>query len=273
MTSDPPELTDVTDPALRALIEFRELWRTVISLGEAAIHGIAAGDEEAWTEARRVSNRALGSVTDALKDREFTFGMTFDAFQMALAEIPRLESLASGSYINHLMRASTIGTASIDQAIGRRAAELERDATRGPDELLALATDLGITKFGEDLALAERRMQGGDNREAVVSARSALEIAVKEIANRLTPAPKSRTFGDAVTVLQERGLLHPGTAAALRARDVSVYGWLSTFGTHRDDVDETLRPEEFEARLAIDLVRAWVGYLLGRLREATYHGS
>lgn len=116
-------------------------------------------------------------------------------------------------------------------------------------------------------------MQGGDNREAVVSARSALEIAVKEIANRLTPAPKSRTFGDAVTVLQERGLLHPGTAAALRARDVSVYGWLSTFGTHRDDVDETLRPEEFEARLAIDLVRAWVGYLLGRLREATYHGS
>lgn len=256
--------------------EFRDSWGALVSFGEATVaNAIAARsgapnmrtpDETRWTHLLEDANRHFATVDRHLESRTTSAG--HDAFQYVLGNIGRASWLTGrgGVAASAFRESATKGNASLNQALGRLEARITEAADAPLDDLEVLAETVRVTSFIDDLRAAERRRAAGLDREAVSRARDALEMATKEVANILNPAPKGRQYGQAVDILAQRGLIHPKTAAALKARDVSGYGWISAFGSHRDETDDTLEAGDPEAVLAIDWVRAIIRYLLQKLR-------
>jgi hypothetical protein len=197
----------------------------------------------------------LGDATVDLK-----YAGERDAFDFVLAEAD-LAGLSWNDMLKQFKHAASVGTMRIMQAFGTA----QQDAARPSDSIESLAEAVSIDKFVPDFQTAQRRLNDGDWRDAVHSSRAALEVCVKQVANRLTPTTAERHFANAVEVLESKNLIDQTTAASFKARDIGLYGWLSNRGSHREDGGTPLDVGAPEATFALGWTRASIELVLNRL--------
>ncbi|MBK9612988.1 hypothetical protein [Candidatus Amarobacter glycogenicus] len=136
------------------------------------------------------------------------------------------------------------------------------------DSLAEQASEAGISGIQDYLDTAEERLASGDNHEAIHNARMALERVVKSIANRVADTVAGRAFGNALDVIEARGIIDRSTRIHLGAPNVSAYGWLSVHGSHEDEESEAVvLRRAAEGRYGVAMTRGAIRLILDAFAE------
>ena len=230
-------------------------------------------NNDAFTSARNSLNRLFPKVQGRLGRTSYVreqFGRRtqHDMFGFLLQELPNIytfydPAMSHSRVLYHATR--PLAASALERALGTVEAEIgvTKAGPEWSDSLADQASGLGLDGVQDYLDTAEVRLESGDIHEAIHNARMALERVAKSIANRVSDTVAGRTFGNALDVIEGKGLIDRNTRLHIGAPTVSTYGWLSIHGSHDDaELDSTLFRGEAEGRYAITASRAAIRLLL-----------
>lgn len=211
-----------------------------------------------WDEAHRVAQDAYlpcrGALADPLTSITNGHGTEVQVrpFSLVLTETPDARWLRGSTisdYRGLFLQALSVGASLARVAIA------SRSAGSTPSELEELCEAHGFAAFSR-VVEARERMSENEHRDAIFSARRAIERLTTEVANRFVPSAAGRRFGDAIEILTRQGVLSPETAAFMKTPNVGVWGWMSKIAVHDEHGENEAAPDEGDAQLAIRVAEA-----------------